>query len=901
VSDGDPSEIPTFAAETVTRATGSSDPEPRPRLPERIGPFRILGLLGEGGMGRVYEAEQDQPRRVVALKVIKPGVATVQGIHRFERESQVLGRLQHPGIAAICQAGTADTGDGTQPWFAMELVRGRTLLEYAEEKDLSSRTRAELVARVCDAVEHAHQKGVIHRDLKPGNILVDEAGQPRVLDFGVARVVDADLQATLRTDVGQLVGTLPYMSPEQVASDPGEIDARSDVYALGVVLYQLLTGRLPHEIHRGSIPQGVRAIVEDDPTPMSSIDRSLRGDLETIVGRALEKERDRRYVSAAELAADLRRYLAHEPILAHAPSTLYQLAKFTRRNRVLVGGVAAVILVLAAGLVASLTQAWRATQAERLAGARLVLAEQRQKEAEAARGAEAAQRQRAEENGERATSAAEEAKREAQRAEEEGARARLAAIAAREESEKAQSVNGFLQDMLAAANPSGATAEDSLRGRNITVAEVLDQAGNRLDRGALASQPHVEAEARRTLGSTYRELGANARAETHLSRALALASDDAERARALDELAFLRLDQGRAAEAEGLFRQSLELRRRTLAPSDTLLVRSIGNLAIAVGEQERTAEAESLYGEVLHRGTSKAPGPLRDRADALHNLGKLLQESQRPREGEPYLRQALELRRRLLGNNNPDVAHTLQSLAQARMNQGDRAEGERLLREVADTWARILGEEHPYHGSALANLGVVVRDQGRLAEAEPLLARALAIVSKAWGDGDPRVAAVRYNYARILQSESKLPEAEAAFTSALATMQATLPPDDPSVAAARSGLGSIRTDLGRAAEGEPLLRQALATYRRILPPGSWQTGQVGSVLGGNVAAQGRYAEAESLLVNGYELLKQHPATPPDRRTKAIERLVALYESWSRQAAKQPQLEQWRAVLAQAAH
>jgi len=898
VSDGpSPDETPTLpVARPPAAATGH-----RPGVPERIGPFRILGLLGEGGMGRVYEAEQDQPRRVVALKVIKPGVATVQGIHRFEREAQVLGRLQHPGIAAIYQAGTADTGDGTQPWFAMELVRGRTLLEYAEERGLSSRARAELVARVCDAVEHAHQKGVIHRDLKPGNILIDESGQPRVLDFGVARVVDADLQATLRTDVGQLVGTLPYMSPEQVASEPGEIDARSDVYALGVVLYQLLTGRLPHEIHRGSIPQGVRAIVEDDPTPMSSIDRTLRGDLETIVGRALEKERERRYASAAELAADLRRHLAHQPILAHAPSTVYQLGKFARRNRVLVGGVAAVILVLAAGLVASLTQAWRATRAERLAGTRLVLAEQRQKEAENARGAEAAQRQRAEENGVRATNAAEEAKREAQRAEEEGARARLAAIAAREESEKAQSVNGFLQDMLAAANPSGATAADSVRGRNVTVAEVLDQAGTRLDRGALASQPRVEAEARRTLGTTYRELGANERAEAHLTRALALASGDVERARALDELAFLRLDQSRAAEAERLFRKSLDLRRRTLSPSDTLFVRSIGNLAIAVGDQERTAEAESLYGEVLHRGTSKAPGPLRDRADALHNLGKLLQETQRPKEGEPYLREALALRRQLLGRNNPDVVHTLQSLAQARINQGDRAEGERLLREAADTWARILGEEHPYYGTALANLGLVIRDQGRPAEADELLKRALGIVSKAWGDGDPRVAATRYNYARLLQAESKLSEAEVEFTKALATMQATLPPDDPSVAAARSGLGSIRTDLGRPADGEPLLRQALGTYRRILAPGSWQIGQVSSVLGGNVAAQGRYAEAESLLVNGYELLRQHPATPPDRRKKAIERLVSLYESWSRQAVKQTELDQWRAVLAQAAH
>ena len=190
-------------------------------------------------------------------------------MQRFERESQVLGRLQHPGIAAIYQAGTADTGLGPQPYFAMEFVRGHTLLDYADAHGLSVRQRVELMARICDAVQHAHQKGVIHRDLKPANLLVDESGQPKVLDFGVARVTDGEMQATLRTDVGQLIGTIPYMSPEQVQAEPGELDTRSDVYSLGVVLYQLLAGRLPYTIDRRSIPESMRAIIEDDPTPLS--------------------------------------------------------------------------------------------------------------------------------------------------------------------------------------------------------------------------------------------------------------------------------------------------------------------------------------------------------------------------------------------------------------------------------------------------------------------------------------------------------------------------------------------------------------------------------------------------------------------------------------------------------
>ncbi len=875
------------------------------RLPERIGPFRIIGLLGEGGMGRVYEAEQDSPRRIVALKVIKPGVATSEGIARFERESQVLGRLQHPGIAAIYQAGTADTGDGPQPWFAMEFVRGQTLLDYAEAHQLSLRARVDLMARICDAVQHAHQKGVIHRDLKPGNLLVDESGQPRVLDFGVARVTDGDLQATLRTDVGQLIGTLPYMSPEQVQAEPGEVDTRSDVYALGVVLYQLLAGRLPHAIDRRSIPEGVRAIVEDDPTPLSAIHRSLRGDIETIVGRALEKERDRRYASAAELAADLRRYLAEEPILAHAPSTLYQLRKFARRNRILVGGVASVFLALAIGLAVSLTQAWRATRAERLAGTRLVLAEARQRETEGARGAEAAQRHRAEKSQARAVLEADRAQSEEKRAEEEGQRALLSAQAAREEAEKARAVSGFLQSMLAAANPQGASALDSTRGRNVTVLEVLDDAALRLDRGQLAGQPRVEAEARRTLGATYRELGEYGKASPHLERSIDLRpgareADKLAWAASLEDLAWLRQAQGHPAAAEPLFRESLALRRRVLAREDTLVVRSMVNLAAALQDQSRAAPAESLYRAILAMRRRPNPGAELNRADALHSLGALLEAGGRSSEGEPLLREALGIRRRLLGAGHTRTAQTLESLAKVRIDAGDRVEGERLLRETAQGWERALGGKHPYYATALANLGQLVRDEGRLSEAEPLLRQALDIARAAWGEEDSQVAAMRYNYARLLQSEAKLVEAEPEFTRALAGMEKSLPVDHPSIAAARSGLGSIRTELGRPAEGESLLRKALATYRRILPAGSWQIGQVENVLGGNVAAQGRFAEAESLLVNGYTLLRQHPATPPDRKRKAVERLAQLYATWAKKtpdAAKFEELARWKIALA----
>ena len=300
---------------------GNTLPLPAPPQPATIGRYRIIRLLGAGGMGTVYEAEQDHPRRKVALKVLKYGLPSPDVLWRFEQEAEVLGRLQHPGIARIYEAGQAETGRGVaQPYFAMELVHGVPLLEYAQAHHLNTRQRLELMVKVSEAVQHAHQLGVIHRDLKPANILVEESGQPKILDFGVARVADREAQATRQTEVGQIVGTLAYMSPEQVSGDPLAVDTRSDVYALGVILYELLAGRLPYPISR-QLPEAVQTIREEEPTSLSSVNRTFRGDIETIVGKALEKEKTRRYASAEELAADIQHYLKDEPITARPPST----------------------------------------------------------------------------------------------------------------------------------------------------------------------------------------------------------------------------------------------------------------------------------------------------------------------------------------------------------------------------------------------------------------------------------------------------------------------------------------------------------------------------------------------------------------------------------------------------
>jgi len=334
-----------------------------PGFPLQIARYRILRLIGEGGMGIVYEAEQDHPCRIVALKIIKPGLSNTALLRRFEAESQALGRLQHPGIAQIYEAGTADTGFGPQPYFAMELIRGTSLKEYCAQHRLDQRQKLEIVARLADAVQHAHQRGLIHRDLKPINIIVDETGQPKILDFGVARATDVDMHATGNTRSGQLVGTPAYMSPEQALGDPLEVDTRTDVYSLGAILYELLAGRLPSTVSN-NLHETLRAIREQDPLPLSSIDRSCRGDIETIAATALEKDKSRRYGSAAEFVADLRRYLNDEPIVARPPSVGYQLRKFARRHKTIVAGITALIVVLVVGMIVITLQAKRAILAE---------------------------------------------------------------------------------------------------------------------------------------------------------------------------------------------------------------------------------------------------------------------------------------------------------------------------------------------------------------------------------------------------------------------------------------------------------------------------------------------------------------------------------------------------------
>jgi len=779
------------------------------RDPEVIGPYRLLKRLGSGGMGVVYLAEQTEPvRRQVALKLIKTGMDTDQVVARFEMERQALAMMEHPGIARVLDAGA--TNDG-RPYFVMEVVRGTPITDYCDKKGLSLDQRLDLFARVCDALNHAHQKGIIHRDIKPSNVLVESRGgevTPKIIDFGIAKATNQRLiEGGLHTGIGQIIGTPEYMSPEQADVSGLDLDTRSDIYSMGVMLYELLAGSLPFDSATGrsaGLSQIQRVLSEEEPptpsTKVSSVDgstitcglsprelgRRLKGDLDWIVMKAIDKDLDRRYQAASEFASDIRRSLAHEPVLASPPGTTYRLRKFVRRHRTAVSGFVAAILLLLAGVVATTSQAIRATRAER---------------------------------------------------------------EARHQAALAADVNDFLISMLSEANPANRPA-----GIEFTVIDALETAAHIVDAGDRS--PRLEAEVRRVVGVTFYSLGRYEEAELQTRSALeTLQSLDEvpaiEVAQLKVQLGNILVDSGDVDEAT----RNLEEARGVFAAAGVDHVVSwatathyLADVATMRGDHE-AAEEFNNAALIAARSVDGDPATTIE-ASVLIDLGSLDLELMKVESAEARIREGLSLQRTVLGDHHPTIAVTQLSLAKVLSEKGEFDKATQLFEASLETTRKIFGESHIRVAVVLHNYGFHLMNRNP-EQAEAYLREAVQVLEDRGNDA--AVARALDVLAAAQLDLEDYPQAEASFMRSLELRRGSLPDDHPDIAQSLNNLGSLYMRSHRYDQAVTMLEQALERYRRIHGEHSPQVVIVTYNLGSTLSDAGRLREAETYLRSAVDL------------------------------------------------
>jgi non-specific serine/threonine protein kinase/serine/threonine-protein kinase len=794
--------------------------------------------------------------------------------------------MDHPHIAKVLDAGTADGG---RPFFVMELVEGSPITRYCDEHRLGIRERLELFTAVCRAVQHAHQKGIIHRDIKPSNVLVatrDGKPVPKVIDFGIAKAIDQRLtERTLFTHLGQVVGTPEYMSPEQAELGAIDIDTRSDIYSLGVLLYELLTGTTPlrrERVRQAGYNEILRRIREEEPprpstrlgeetetlstlsadraTEPSRLRRLVRGELDWIVMKALEKERSRRYETPDALARDVERYLADEPVEAGPLSATYRARKFARKHRGLLLTAGAFVAVLVLASVVSTREAIRATRAETKA-----------LEAEAT----------ANEGLRRALAAERESAEQRRRAESE------AAIA--------KAVNAFLQDdLLAEASP-----QKNARDKKVTVEELLGRAARKIA-GRFETQPLVEAAIRQTIGEAYEALGDYASGRPHLERALelrqgALGPEHPDTLTSMHYLGVLYEHEGDFDRAESLYRKELDLERRVRGEEhlDTLL--AMDRLASVYQARAKYAEAEPLFARALDVGR-RSLGEENDQTLAfMNNLGVLYRVWGKPAQAEPLVSGALAGWRKTLGKEHPLTLQAMNNLATLYMMQGKRDQAEPLAVEALATRRRVMGAEHPQTLMSIYNLARLYHQQGKLAEAEALAVESLEAHRRTLGKTHPGTLASLYALAIVRRARGNPAEAEPLFVELVATRRRAQGAGHLEVARALVDLGLTELQLGKFDEAEARLREGLAILEKVSPEG-WERFDAMVLLGASLAGQKKYPEAEPPMLSGYEGLKaREPSIPVPNRgclADAVKRIVALYTAWG----KPEKAAEWRSKV-----
>ncbi len=778
-------------SESLAEAT---EPSPRPR-PDAVGPYQVLETLGEGGMGVVYLVEQKQPvERRLALKLIRSSLPSAEIAARFAAERQAMARLSHPNIALMYEAGTTEDGF---PYFAMEYVDGTAVIEYCDQRRLSIDERLRLFVTVCQGVQHAHQRGIIHRDLKPSNVLITEvegAPVPKIIDFGIAKALDQPLtDATLLTGAN-VVGTPVYMSPESFQSgdaEPVVLDTRTDVYSLGILLYELLTGQRPFETKGEGLAQILQRILhEDAPVPSTrvadleeltgamaatrrqldraSLRQRLTGDLDWIVSRAIAKDRDERYGSATELAADVERHLRDEPVLARAPSAGYRLKKFVRRHRAWVAAAIVAIAAIVAGVVGITVSLIRAQRAEAVAI-------------------------------------------------EQSERARLAEAQALRQAAAARQVSDFLVELFEVSQPGEA------QGNEVTARQLLDRGAERIGR-ELGDQPLVQARMMATLGTVYGQLGLYDQSEKLLEEALELRRSELgdhhlEVAESLIRLGDLYRVEGRLEEAVGVIEEGLAIQEDLLGSEAPELVETLESLIAAHNNRGSFDQAESLSRRAL-RLAETLYGPESSQAgNAMWGLGRAFRFRSRYEEAEPLFLRALEIQRETLGSDHPRVARTLTSLAGVATLTGRFEESATLNLQALAIYEKVSGPEHPQVALVLNNLGYQLFRAGRYSEARRHLERGVAIDKKTLSYDHSYAASRLTNLGLTYWKLGRLAEAVPLFQEATAIRDRVLEPTHPHRATSIWGLANVYRDQGRFEEAEGLYLQALEIRENALQPG----------------------------------------------------------------------------------